>query len=94
MNQTPAFAFFVNFVLLDGLLYLFFVSLVFALSRHDVPSKGVIQENYFFYVSRPQQLEPRRSRHNVQSLTLDVRESLFPYIPYVWKIVQPSKGRQ
>ena len=47
MNQTPAFAFFVNFVLLDGLLYLFFVGLFFALSRNEVPSKRVTPENYF-----------------------------------------------
>ena len=97
MNQTPAFAFFVNFVLLDGLLYLFFVSLSFALSRYDIPSKGVIQENYFFYVSRPQHLEPRRSGHILtSSLTEDsnVSESPFPRIPYVRKIVLPTKGQQ
>ena len=98
MNQTPAVAFFVNFVLLDGLLYLFFVSFFFALSRCEIPSRKVVLKNYSFYVSRPQQLEPRRSRHNVQSLTLEgvsnVSESPFPDIPYVWKIVQPSKGRQ
>ena len=97
MNQTPAFAFFVNFVLLDGLLYLFFVSLSFALSRYDIPSKGVIQEKYFFYVSRPQHLEPRRSGHILtSSLTEDsnVSESPFPRIPYVRKIVLPTKGQQ
>ena len=98
MNQTPAFAFFVNFVLLDGLLYLFFVSLFFALSRHDVPSKEVILENYFFYVSHPQQLEPRRSSHIVSSSPLqgvsEVSESPFPYIPFVRKVVLPAKGRQ
>ena len=100
MNQTPAFAFFVNFVLLDGLLYLFFVGLFFALSRNEVPSKRVTPENYFIHVSPPQQLEPRRSGHIASSsLTLhkevsNVSESPFPHIPYVRKIVLPTKGRQ
>ena len=98
MSQSPAFAFFVNFVLLDGLLYLFFVSLFFALSRHDVPSKEVILENYFHHVSHSQQLVPRRPRHIVSSLPLqgvsNDSESPFPYIPYVRKIVIPTKGRQ
>ena len=99
MNQTPAFAFFVNFFLLDGLLYLFFASLFFALSRHDIPSKRVIPEKYFFFISHPpQRLEPRRSQHIVSSLpyreVCDVSESHFPHVPYVRKMVLPSNGRQ
>ena len=98
MKQTPAFAFLVNFVFLDGLLYLFFVSLFLALSRNDIPSKEILSEKYFFYVSSPQSLEPRRPGHIVTSLALEgvsnVSESQFPYIPLVRKIVLPSKGRQ
>ena len=98
MNQTPEFVFLVNFVLLDGAFYLFFVTLFFALSRDYIPSKELIPDKCFFYVSWPKHLEPRRSSHIVSSLALQENTPpinvSFPVIPLVRRIVLTSKGRQ
>ena len=98
MNQNPELVFLVNFVLLDGAFYLFFVTLFFALSRDYIPSKELIPDKCFFYVSWPKHLEPRRSSHIVSSLALQENTPpinvSFPVIPLVRRIVLTSKGRQ
>ena len=101
MTQTPKFAFFVNFVLLDSLLYLFFIIFFFSVSRLPIPSKKVAQQKRSFYVSpQPQQyLEPRRSEEITASLVLNRvinvgEHQFFPNILLVREIVLSEDNRQ
>ena len=68
MAYIPHFAFFVNFVLIDSVLYLFFIVLFLALCQSDIPSKAEMSKKRPFYVTDPKRLEPRRSTPNTCSL--------------------------
>ena len=99
MNQNPEFAFLINFVLVDSAFYLFFVALFFAQSRDNIPSRRLISDKYFFYVSLPKHLEPRRSCQIVPSLALqgvptNVSDSHFPLFPLLRRTVLTPEGRQ
>ena len=97
MNQNPEFAFLINFVLVDSAFYLFFVALFFAQSRDNIPSRRLISDKYFFYVSLPKHLEPRRSCQIEPSLALqgvptNVSDSNF--FPLLRRTVLSPEGRR
>ena len=101
MTQTPKFAFFVNFVLLDSMLYLFFIIFFFSVSRLPIPSKKKAQQKCSFYVfPQPQEyLEPRRSEQIKPSLVLkkviNVGEhQFFPKILLVREVFLSEDKRQ
>ena len=98
MAYIPHFAFFVNFVLIDSVLYLFFILLFLALCQSDIPSK-VETKKHPFYVTDPKHLEPRRpTPPNKCSLLVQkdkrVTDYRFPHIPLVRRTVLTSSGRQ
>ena len=97
MNQNPEFAFLINFVLVDSAFYLFFVALFFAQSRDNIPSRKLISDKYFFYISLPKHLEPRRSCQIEPSLALqgvptNVSDSNF--FPLLRRTVLTPEGRR
>ena len=98
MTYIPQFAFLVNFVLIDSMVYLFYIFLFFALRRNDIPTKRELPAKCTFYISHPKHLEPRRSTPNTCSLVgqddTNVGAYQFPNIPVVRKAVLPSEGRQ
>ena len=53
-------AFYVNFFILDGIVYLFYVSILVVALMEDIPSLKEGPRRIVFYVSKPQKLEPRR----------------------------------
>ena len=100
MTQTPKFAFIVNFVLLDSMLYLFFIIFFWSVNRQEIPSKKAAAKRCPFYVSyQPKYLEPRRLKQIAPSLApesvINVSENLFfPNIPLVREIVPFSEGNR
>ena len=98
MAYIPHFAFFVNFVLIDSVLYLFFIVLFLALCQSDIPSKAELTKKHYFYVTDPKHLEPRRSTPNKCSLQGQKEKRVtnyrFPHIPLVRRTVLSSKGKQ
>ena len=97
MSQNPTFAFIVNFVLLDSVLYLFFVIFFLSVRREPIPSKEEAPKKCSFYVSKPRYLEPRRSKQIASSLALEerlisVRKCQFPNIPLIRKTVPQPEG--
>ena len=99
MAYIPHFAFFVNFVLIDSVLYLFFIVLFLALCQSDIPSKAELPTKRHFYVTVPKRLEPRRLTSNKCSLQglqehNRVSDYRFPHIPLVRRTVLSSSGRQ
>ena len=62
-SQNWSTAFVVNFVVLDGLVYLLaFVFFVFA-RGHDIPTRKDAAKVFDFYVSKVQAVQPRRPEH-------------------------------
>ena len=60
-------AFYANFILLDSLIYIFYISIFsFALSLKDIPSVSDVPRKVVFYVSRPSEWEPRRPKKHYQ----------------------------
>ena len=53
-------AFYVNFVILDSIVYLFYVSILVVAWMHHIPNLKETPRRIVFYVSKPQKLEPRR----------------------------------
>ena len=53
-------AFYVNFIILDGIVYLFYVSILVVAWLQDIPSLKETPRRIVFYVSKPQKIEPRR----------------------------------
>ena len=98
MAYIPHFAFFVNFVLIDSVLYLFYIVLFLALCQSDIPSKAELTKRHPFYVTYPKHLTPRRSAPKNCSLLgqKDKRVSDYqlPQIPLFRRTVFPSSGRQ
>ena len=97
MSQNPTFAFIVNFVLLDSVLYLFFMVFFLSVRREPIPSKEEAPKKCSFYVSKPRYLEPRRSKQIASSLALEerlisVRKCQFPNIPLIRKTVPQPEG--
>ena len=107
MAYFPHFAFFVNFVLIDSVLYLFFIVLFLALCQSDIPSKAELTKKHPFYVTDPKNLEPRRLTPNKCSFLGQehirnilgqkekrVTDYRFPHIPFVRRTLHSSKGSQ
>ena len=59
-------AFYANFIMLDSLIFLFYVSIFCFVCLKDIPSVSDPPRRIVFYVSRPTVLEPRRPRNQVQ----------------------------
>ena len=55
-------AFYANFILLDSLIYLFYISIFCLACIEDIPSVSETSKTIVFYVSRPTVLEPRRPK--------------------------------
>ena len=55
-------AFYANFILLDSLIYLFYISIFCFACIEDIPSVSETSKTVVFYVSRPTVLEPRRPK--------------------------------
>ena len=53
-------AFYVNFIILDGIVYLAFVSILVVAQLQSIPSIRETPRRTVFYVSKPERLEPRR----------------------------------
>ena len=53
-------AFYVNFIVLDSLVHLFYVSILLFSQKQDIPSIEETPRRVVFYVSKPARLEPRR----------------------------------
>ena len=70
-------AFYANFILLDSLIYLFYISIFsFACSLKDIPSVSDTPRKVVFYVSRPREWEPRRPKQQFEgSASLQVQAS-------------------
>ena len=64
LSKWPAF--YVNFIFLDSLLYLFYIILFLVSQVEDIPSVVETPRRTTFYVSKPRQLEPRRSYQPVR----------------------------
>ena len=62
-NLSRWHAFYANFIILDSLIYLFYIS-IFSFARlKDLPSVSDTPRNVVFYVSRPTEWEPRRPKN-------------------------------
>ena len=64
LSKWPAF--YVNFIFLDSLLYLFYIILFLVSQVEAIPSVVETPRRTTFYVSKPRQLEPRRSYQPVR----------------------------
>ena len=53
-------AFYAHYILLDSLMYLFYISIFCFACLNDIPSVSDTPRKVVFYVSRPTALEPRR----------------------------------
>ena len=61
-NLSRWHAFYVNFIFLDSLLYLFYISIFWVACLKEVQSVPDIPRNITFYASRPAKWEPRRPK--------------------------------
>ena len=64
LSKWPSF--YVNFIFLDSLLYLFYIILFLVSQVEAIPSVMETPRRTTFYVSKPRQLEPRRSYQPVR----------------------------
>ena len=63
-------AFYINFIFLDSIVYLAFVSILVVAQLQSIPSIIETPRRTVFYVSKPQKLEPRR-RYDASNLLTD-----------------------
>ena len=95
-------AFYANFIILDSLLYLFYISIFLVASLKDVPSVSDPPRKTTFYASRPTKLEPRRPKTQFKvsglppvpnsSSTQIVKREGFEEVQMMQKIVKSSFG--
>ena len=95
-------AFYANFIILDSLLYLFYISIFFVASLKDLPSVSDPPRKTTFYASRPTELEPRRPKTQFKvsglppvpnnSSTQIVKPEGFEEVSMMQKTVESSFG--
>ena len=99
-------AFYANFIILDSLIFLFYVSIFCFVCLKDIPSVSDPPRKIVFYVSRPTVLEPRRPRNKLQEdsefrvagqITQNAKDKIltpeeFGEVPMMRKTVDPAFG--
>ena len=94
-------AFYANFIMLDSLIFLFYVSIFCFVCLKDIPSVSDPPRKIVFYVSRPTVLEPRRPRNQVAGQrTQNAKDKSaqiltpeeFEEVPMMRKTVDPAFG--